>query len=81
MDIAVAAHMDIAVAAHMDIAVAAHMDIAVAAHMDIAGLVVQGIIHRDLKPANIFYDPTGVIKLGDFGAYTARRPAHAASPG
>lgn len=33
------------------------------------------VLHRDLTPNNIFADPTGVIKIGDFGlGETAQRP-------
>ncbi len=28
---------------------------------------VRGVIHRDIKPANCFLEPTGRVKLGDFG--------------
>ncbi|MGI9470205.1 MAG: serine/threonine-protein kinase, partial [Rubripirellula sp.] len=27
----------------------------------------KGVLHRDVKPANCFVDPTGLIKIGDFG--------------
>lgn len=26
-----------------------------------------GVVHRDIKPSNIFFDATGIPKLGDFG--------------
>lgn len=31
----------------------------------------EGVTHRDIKPANILVDPTGVIKLTDFGVSSA----------
>ncbi len=36
----------------------------------IAGLEAAhavGILHRDIKPSNCFIDPSGVVKVGDFG--------------
>jgi serine/threonine protein kinase len=31
----------------------------------------EGVTHRDIKPANILVDPSGVIKLTDFGVSSA----------
>lgn len=28
---------------------------------------IRGVIHRDIKPANCFLEPSGRVKLGDFG--------------
>eukprot|EP00741_Cyanophora_paradoxa_P009651 tig00001574_g9349.t1 len=36
----------------------------------VAHIHAQKIIHRDLKPANIFLEPSGRLKIGDFGLST-----------
>ncbi|KAF8188299.1 kinase-like domain-containing protein [Mycena galopus ATCC 62051] len=33
----------------------------------------QGVAHRDLKPENLFFDTTGHLKIGDYGASTVYR--------
>ncbi|KAF7340305.1 Pkinase-domain-containing protein [Mycena venus] len=33
----------------------------------------QGVAHRDIKPENLFFDTTGHLKIGDYGASTVYR--------
>ena len=34
----------------------------------------KGVLHRDVKPANCFIDPSGTIKIGDFGLSISTGP-------
>ncbi|XP_062221627.1 phosphoenolpyruvate carboxylase kinase 2-like [Phragmites australis] len=34
----------------------------------LAGCHRRGVAHRDVKPDNVFFDASGVLKLGDFGS-------------
>ena len=47
-------------------------------HLYLSGLALQlisgleaaasgGVLHRDIKPSNCFIDPSGIVKVGDFG--------------
>lgn len=54
----------------LDLSEAAHLTAQVAEALDYAHN--KGVIHRDVKPSNIMIEPSGGVKVVDYGVARAR---------